>query len=713
MMMSQVSANNEPGELSPPCDEPDASQPSPTDLQTLLQLAQSIAQEIQFEQLLQVLMQVFMTYACADRGVLLLNSCQQMGTLWAIGAMANTAQSIVILQPMPPLAGSDPLPMSLIDYVTRARKALLLNEATVSEVRSRVAQERAIADLDGDPYWQQYQPAMALGLPILNQGELIGLIYLESHQLGQRLDPERFVMLRWLCTQAAISLENARLYQHSQTYAQRLELAQDELVKAQQELLYASSHDALTGLYNRSWFMHRLKRLMEKAQDQTQPSYAVLLLDLDRFKVINDSLGHMLGDELLRHVARRLQLLVTPPHVNVARLGGDEFGVLIETQASTDRAVAFASEIQQHLSRPFKLTTQAEDVPAVPLNLLEIYTGVSIGIALSPIPESVAGGTLAQPLRQYQRPEDILRDADTALYQVKAQGRNGYAVFNASLQMGAMERLQIETDLRRLVDACQHTMEVGEILLHYQPIVDLVSGDIHGFEALARWHHPQLGWISPQKFIGIAEETGLINVLGHWLLLSACRQLRQWQNLLGGSDTLGRKISLAVNCSVIQLQQSDFLDKLDSILEKTQITPHSLKLEITESCLFDPNRDNLSVIDAIRERGIELCIDDFGTGYSSLSRFNQLPMDVLKIDYTFTKLLQAPADPQQVEMVAAIVKLAKGRGLKTVAEGIETSVQMQSLKAMGCDYGQGYLFYRPLDSQSAGDLLQRRLSAAA
>jgi EAL domain-containing protein (putative c-di-GMP-specific phosphodiesterase class I) len=362
---------------------------------------------------------------------------------------------------------------------------------------------------------------------------------------------------------------------------------------------------------------------------------------------------------------------------------------------------------------PIGLFTWPNDTPVVPLNLLEIYTGVSIGIAISPIPEQVTQTGSAQPLRHYHRPEDILRDADTALYQVKAQGRNGYAIFNASLQMGAMERLQIETDLRRLVDASQHTLEVGEIVLHYQPIVDLAQGEINGFEALARWHHPTLGWISPQKFIGIAEETGLINLLGHWLLLSGCQQLRRWQNEFGAHNTSGQPLSLAVNCSVLQLQQSDFLDRLDSVLEKTQIAPHSLKLEITESCLFDPNRDNLSVISAIRERGIELCIDDFGTGYSSLSRFNQLPMDVLKIDYTFTKLLQEPADPQQLEMVTAIVKLAKGRGLKTVAEGIETSTQRQSLQAMGCDYGQGYLFYRPLDPESIGNLLRRRLNTAA
>jgi GAF domain-containing protein len=335
---------DDPGDPLPNTGLPDADSVMPADFQCMLQLAQTIAEEIQLEGLLRVLMQVFMEYACVDRGVLLLHTPEQAPEkiAWSIAATAHSAQSIVILQPMPPLSASDPLPMSLVGYVTRSHRSLSLNPVMMTEVRSQIAQELAIPDLAHDPYWQEYQPHSVLGLPILKQGDLIGLIYLESRQPGKAIAPHRLVMLRWLCAQAAISLENARLYQHSKSYAQRLELAQDELLKAQQELLYASSHDGLTGLYNRSWFMHRLKRLMEKSQDHIQPSYAVLLLDLDRFKVINDSLGHMLGDDLLRHVARRLQTLISSPGINVARLGGDEFGILLETCASADRAIHLA-----------------------------------------------------------------------------------------------------------------------------------------------------------------------------------------------------------------------------------------------------------------------------------------------------------------------------------------------------------------------------------
>ena len=433
----------------------------------------------------------------------------------------------------------------------------------------------------------------------------------------------------------------------------------------EQQLLHDALHDALTGLPNRALFMDRLEQQLKKAQNQEGYLFAVLFLDLDRFKVVNDSVGHLVGDKLLIEIARRLEKSIAPTDT-VARLGGDEFTILLENICNMEEATLVAESIDQTLSFPFNIDGY------------EIFSTASIGIALSS--------------QGYEKPEDILRDADLTMYSAKEQGRARYEVFNYSLRDRALQRLELETDLRRGI-------EREEFEIYYQPITSLQLGTLSGFEALARWNHPTKGLISPSEFIPVAEETGLIVPLGTWLLQEACKQLRTWQVQYPEYPP----IKMSVNLSGKQFREPHLIEEVDRILTETGLPGNSLKLEITESILIDNLETVTEIILKLRERQIQFSIDDFGTGYSSLSYLHRFPVDTIKIDRSFVHQMQA--DQENSAIVKAIITLAHMLNMDVIAEGIETTAQLAQLKLLKCEHGQGFFFSKPLNGEEAEALI--------
>jgi diguanylate cyclase (GGDEF)-like protein/PAS domain S-box-containing protein len=433
------------------------------------------------------------------------------------------------------------------------------------------------------------------------------------------------------------------------------------------QLVHNAFHDALTGLPNRALFLDRLERLFRHSLRQPEHVFGVAFMDLDRFKVVNDSLGHMRGDELLVAIARRLEGCVRQGDT-VARLGGDEFAVLLDDVKEIRDATRVADRILAELSLPFHLAGH------------EIYTAASIGIALS------GGG--------YELPEDILRDADSAMYRAKLEGRCRYEVFDRNMHDTAVQTLQVETDLRR-------ALERREFRVHYQPIIELESGRIAGFEALLRWQHPTRGMVAPDDFVPLAEETGLIVAIGWWVLEEACGQMQRWLHRF--NDRHG--MSMSVNLSMRQFMQPDLLQQVDSVLSRTGLPPQALKLEITESAVLQHEEAVTASLVALRARGIQLCIDDFGTGYSSLSYLHSFPVDTLKIDRSFVSQIGfTGSNPRLVE---TIIALSRNLGMDTVAEGVETEEQLQFLRRLGPQLAQGFYFSKALPPDGIETLLLR------
>jgi diguanylate cyclase (GGDEF)-like protein/PAS domain S-box-containing protein len=441
-----------------------------------------------------------------------------------------------------------------------------------------------------------------------------------------------------------------------------------ERKQAEKQLLQSAFYDALTGLANRALFMERLKNAIAQTKRQENYLFAVLFLDLDRFKVINDSLGHIKGDQFLLVTANRLLKCIRATDT-AARLGGDEFTILLDGIQDVADAIKVAQRIQQELALPFDLGCQ------------EVFTSASIGIALSSIVN-------------YEQPEDILRDADTAMYQAKAFGKARFELFNADMYASALARLQLETDLRRAI-------ERKEFQVYYQPIVSLTSGCILGFEALIRWQHPERGLLNPADFIPLAEETGLIVDIGYWVLHQACCQMQQWR--VDHCMTSLKKMS--VNLSVRQFSQPDLVERIEQILDSTGLDAKNLILEITESAIL-VNGEATATLSQIKELGIQLSIDDFGTGYSSLERLYNFPISVLKIDRSFLNSISA--NSRNLAIVEIIVSLAHKLGVNVTAEGVETKEQLAFLKNLNCEYGQGFLFSKPLDNSAAMELLKAR-----
>jgi diguanylate cyclase (GGDEF)-like protein len=450
-------------------------------------------------------------------------------------------------------------------------------------------------------------------------------------------------------------------------FTTELELRSDLSVKrqTQEHLLYSTLHDALTGLPNRSLFTERLRHAMRRAARHPDDLFAVLFLDLDRFKDVNDNLGHFAGDELLRAVARRLEACLRPEDT-VARLSGDEFAILLESITDTSDAGRVAERIEEALSFPINLAGA------------EVTTSASMGIVTS---------TMA-----HDQPEQLLRSADMAMYRAKAAGRARYEMFDRAMHTDALERLRLETDLRRAV-------ELGEFVLHYQPVVSLRTGRVTGLEALVRWQHPERGLVHPADFIPVAEETGLIVPIGKWVLAEAMQQIKQWQ----GSHPRKEPLTIGINLSVRQFTQPDLVDQIRTVLETTGAPPASLCLEITEAAIIDKGRVATSILARIRELGAQVYLDDFGTGYSSLSYLHGLPIDAIKIDRAFVSSMDT--DDKNLRLVRTILTLAEIVGVRAEAEGISTSEQLRELRALNCEQGQGYLFSSPITREAVDEVL--------
>ncbi len=436
--------------------------------------------------------------------------------------------------------------------------------------------------------------------------------------------------------------------------------------RAEEQLLHDAFHDSLTKLPNRALFIDHLKLAVNHCRRRKNHLFAVLFIDLDRFKVVNDSLGHVVGDEVLIATARRLESCLRDGDT-IARLGGDEFTILLDGIKDNDDAHRVAERVQEVLSEPYKLGGR------------EFFVTASVGIKYFGDED--------------EQPEDLLRDADTAMYCAKTLGKAQYQVFDSKMHKHAVTRLQIESDLRRAV-------ERDEIHVNYQPIVSLQTGRISGFEALARWHHPERGLILPSEFIPVAEETGVIMQIDLSVLRQACRQMHAWHDAL----PLTKQMKVSVNLSCRQFMQPTIVSNVMAILRETGLDPRSLKLEITESVMMERGVDAMGVLEQLSQAGIELSLDDFGTGYSSLSYIHRFPVSTLKIDQSFIKRI---GGEQNGEIVRAVVALARNLGMEVVAEGIETVVQLDQLKALNCEQGQGYYFSSPVDAESATELIQR------
>jgi diguanylate cyclase (GGDEF)-like protein len=441
---------------------------------------------------------------------------------------------------------------------------------------------------------------------------------------------------------------------------------QGEAVRIERQLKHDALHDQLTGLPNRIFLVERLKVALERGRRRSD-AFALLVIDLDNFKAVNESYGHHVGDELLAEVGRRFATCLRSADM-LARLGGDEFALLLESVSEPSDAARVARRLQGALDTPVRIGD------------MEVFPSASIGIALPGGPD--------------ESPQRLLRSADTALYRAKEQGRARFEVFDAQMHEAAIRRLTLETDLRR-------ALERGQLALHYQPVVVLQTGRIAAVEALLRWTHPERGAISPAEFIPVAEQSGLIVDIGAWVLDEACRQLREWRRSFAGEAP----DAICVNLSVKQLLHGGLTSRVESALTATGLEPSRLKLEITESVMIDSTDMALRGIAELKTLGTRILIDDFGTGYSSLSYLARLAPDGIKVDRSFVD--QMSRSEGGVALVRGIVALIRSLGLESIAEGVETAEQQRVLERMGCEYAQGFHLARPMPAQAVSELLVR------
>lgn len=447
---------------------------------------------------------------------------------------------------------------------------------------------------------------------------------------------------------------------------QTQERISEELQKSNDALEHAAYHDDLTKLPNRAYLIERLNLLLEIGIEVSH-KYYVIFLDINRFKNINDSLGHTIGDKVLVLVSRRL-LRAVRLEDTVARLGGDEFAIILNDLSSVEEAKEYAKKIQRKLSQPFTLRGH------------KIFTSVQIGI--SPF----------EP--EHKKPEDILRDADIAMHHAKQNGLE-FAVFDKVLRSNLLEKIKLEGELR-------FAIQRNELSMHYQPLISLEDGQIIGFEALLRWNHAELGFIPPSKFIPIAEESDLIIPITNWILKQTTEQIAKWQKISNAYSSL----MVSVNISGKHLSQDGLLEEVNRCLKNAKLTPASLKLEITESTAMSNAETTIKILTKLKHLGVQLSIDDFGTGYSSLSYLHRLPFDTLKIDRSF--VYQVNENGENSQILQTIISLAKNLKMRVIAEGIETESQLELLQNLDCDYGQGYLFSKPLPKNDIEDLLYKR-----
>ena len=464
---------------------------------------------------------------------------------------------------------------------------------------------------------------------------------------------ERRALLHDLAAQQQVLLQ---AYEREQVLSATLRASQEQL-------RHSALHDALTGLPNRSLLLDRLDQVIQRGRRDPERQFALLFLDLDRFKTINDSLGHLTGDHLLVGIARRLQAIVRGSDT-VARLGGDEFVILLDGITDSSSATSLAHRIHEALAEPFHL------------NGHELVASTSIGILIG------SGG--------YEHPEEILRDADAAMYRAKALGRGRHEIFSDPLHQEALERLQLESDLRR-------ALEREEFTLHYQPIASLDQRQIIGAEALVRWLHPTRGIVSPLDFIPIAEETGLIEPLGRWVLRTACDQLRRWHAL--GHDQL----MIAVNISVRELKAPGFVEVVAATLQESGLPGERLILELTESAYIEDAAITRGVVRRLQALGVQIAFDDFGTGYSSLGYLRRFQVNRIKIDRSFVR--DMTQDANDMAITGALIAMARRLNIAVTAEGVETEEQLALLQAHECDSVQGNLIGRPVPGEEFTALL--------
>ncbi len=429
-------------------------------------------------------------------------------------------------------------------------------------------------------------------------------------------------------------------------------------------LEYLAFHDLITSLPNKALFMNRLKHALARL-GRREGKVAVLFVDLDNFKFVNDTLGHHVGDNLLVAVSARLRKCLRPEDT-VARLGGDEFAVLLEDVEGVGKAAHVAERIVEELRAPFALNNQ------------EVFTTPSIGVAFS------------DP--SHDLPEDLLRNADIAMYRAKEEGKARYRMFDPSMEARVTERLRLENDLRR-------ALERDGFKIHYQPVVLLETEQIIGMEALVRWEHSERGLVTPNEFVPLAEEIGLIVPIGQWVLREACRQAKEWQERFPSDPPL----NVGVNLSARQLQNPDLVEDVEEVLRGTGLDPQQLTLEITESAVIGEGERRIRTLRRLRDLGVRLALDDFGTGYSSLSYLRRLPVGMLKIDRSFVENIGD--DAKDEALLSGVIGIASGLGLYVVAEGVETAEQLAHVKSLGCQLAQGNYFSEPLPGEAAGELL--------
>jgi diguanylate cyclase (GGDEF)-like protein len=455
---------------------------------------------------------------------------------------------------------------------------------------------------------------------------------------------------------------------------QQLEYEVAERKAAEEKLRHDAFHDPLTNLPNRALLMERLVRTIKRAEREPGFIYGVLFFDVDNFKIINDSLGHSLGDEVLITVANRLvdcvrslDTVIRQDEDTTARLGGDEFVVLLEGIKSPRDAILVAERIREHLARPVNIGGN------------DLVLSTSIGIAVAQNDD-------------YRQAGDILRDADTAMYRAKAGGKARYAIFNKDMHQEAMKQLQMETDLRVAI-------ERNQFFLNYQPIVNIATGQIDGFEALLRWNRPNHGLMSPAQFIPVAEERGLIVPIGRWVLSEACRQLKSWLDRFGADH----EFTMSVNLSRRQIAEHGLVDDVRQVIEENGLSGNQVSLEITESGIMQNSAKIAEVLGQLRELDVSIHMDDFGTGYSSLSCLHSYPLQVLKIDRSFLNTMTGNKDYAAV--IHAIMSLAHNLNMQVTAEGVECQEQLDMLRSLHCDYAQGHLYSKPLSAQDAETLI--------
>ena len=485
------------------------------------------------------------------------------------------------------------------------------------------------------------------------------------------------VLLRQMITlieNDKLNVELQQTMEKLQGQASELEQANQELQNEiterktmEQKLTYDSLHDSMTGLPNRVLFLDRLGQAIEYYKRRTEDTFAVLFVDIDQFKVINDSLGHLTGDQLLISAGKRMKECLRSSDT-VARLGGDEFAILLDITGEKNSVVTITEKLLESLKLPFKLDDH------------ELYVTASIGIVMG--------------LEGYLHPEEVLRDADIAMYRAKAAGKARFETFEIKMRSHAFSRLQLEQEMRT-------ALENREFQLYYQPIISMKSNKLISFEALIRWAHPKRGLLLPGDFLSVAEESGLILPIDKWVLSEACAQLKKWHENYPSLQN----VSVNINVSNRQFSQPDFIERVMSTLQAHCLKPESLKLEITENVLISNYTAANEVFTKLRDLGVQLEIDDFGSGYSALGYLQHFPISAIKIDKSFVD--EIGKSRRGIELIRAIVSMARELGMEAIAEGIETGEQLNELKSLSCDFGQGFLLSRPLDTKSAEKILER------